>query len=146
MSDSLLDDAAPSGGADASAAATATTLSTLGYGLFAWLQPHELEAIEPMRVISESVAAETGALAGAEVAPDAEWAARQPVPDVLFDEDLAAAEMLVGLGPTDVDPDPADVLAAAPAAHDGTVDEVPAAYSTPRDTIAMLEEIAFLDE
>ncbi|WP_148611639.1 hypothetical protein [Nocardioides rubriscoriae] len=164
MSDRTLDAPAPSdrgtdvrGATDpdaASAAATAQTLSTLGYGLFAWLQPGELGSIEPMRTVAEAVLAEHAptagdddldALDGLDEAYDATWAAGGRVPDTLFDEDLAAAEMLAQLAPADADP--AESSSALQGSDQEVVvaDEVPS-YSTHRDTIAMLEEIAFLDE
>lgn len=131
-----------------SSAATAQTLSTLGYGLFAWLQPGDLELIHDMRAVTQAVEAE----AEIDAVVDAEPVGTTPLalpeqghgPDTLFDEDLAAAELMAELSSYDE----VDVEALSASLADvPPIEEPPASsYSTHRDTIAMLEEIAFLDE
>ncbi len=137
-------------------AATAATLSALGYGLFAWLQPGDLELIHPMRAVTQAVRVESGAVEDVDAARwrggDVEQAPATPlaladhglVPDTLFDEDLAAAVDQAGAAAGVPDGGAAAVVPAGVV----TVDDEPSAssYSTHRDTIAMLEEIAFLDE
>ena len=147
MSDELTpsrsDGAAACSDHEASSAAVAGALSAVGYGLFAWLQPGGLESIHPMRTVTELVLAEEAVVADAAVAVAGAAAVGGHAPDTLFDEDLAAAELMASLSPGHEQPDAAqaerDVTEPARVA-DGS------SYSTPRDTIAMLEEIAFLDE
>ena len=121
-----------------SSAATAGVLSAVGYGLFAWLQPGGLESIHPMRTVTDLVRAESAPgdssrTAGPEAASGT---------DTLIDEDLAAAQLLASLTPAEPD----DPERAEPRVAEVHASDEVASYSTPRDTIAMLEEIAFLDE
>lgn len=129
-----------------SAAAVAAALGALGYGLFVWQQPGDLDGVAPFAVTVDSSAAATPVGDDDAVELDATdaMAATASIADVLVDED-----------PTDAGPvgslDPAapvvDVLG-LPAVEvlEGSADDVPSSYSTSPDTIAMLEEIAFLDE
>ncbi|WP_323793667.1 hypothetical protein [Nocardioides sp.] len=138
-----LSERAAGAGDEGSSAATAATLSAVGYGLFAWLQPGGLESIHPMRTVTELVRAEEAVVADAAAAVAGPAAAGGHAPDTLFDEDLAAAELMAALVPGHEQPD------AAQAEHEATEPARVAdgsSYSTPRDTVAMLEEIAFLDE
>lgn len=142
LTPSLSDPAAGTSDEGASAA-TAAALSAVGYGLFAWLQPGGLESVHPMRTVTELVRAEEAVVADAAAAVAGAAAVRGNTPDTLFDEDLAAAELMASLTPDHEQPDgvPVDheVVESARVAD-------AASYSTPRDTIAMLEEIAFLEE
>lgn len=146
MSDELTpsrsDGAAVSSDHEASSA-VAGALSAVGYGLFAWLQPGGLESIHPMRTVTELVRAEEAVVADAAAAVAGTTTVSGHTPDTLFDEDLAAAELMASLSPDHEQPSAGSVehtQAEPPLVADGS------SYSTPRDTIAMLEEIAFLDE
>ena len=135
--------------ADGSGAAVAAALGALGYGLFVWQQQGDLHEVAPFAVVGDgAVTTEpSDAVDVARLADVGAVGASVDVPDIFFDEDLAELDGSLdpadpaGLASTGAGV-PADEQAQTPA----PTDDAPSSYSTSPDTIAMLEEIAFLDE